>query len=355
MSGKLLTLKCDNCGGALRVEQNQSNLYVCEHCGSNVLYIPENESSKTREKELLKNAICNFELEDYKTAYSLFKEMTKQYADNYKGWLGALLCEVKFADLASDSLERRNTPESLLFQNTNLKEFERRMKICAPADVYKMIIPFEVQYTQAEAKTIEYMNECQAKYGEEQIEFSKPEREKRYKKTIDEYNKKIAEISTAIQKTRSKRTARLWGHFFAGLLKSIGVTIAFGIISIIVSFIGHGLFSNKELPNQWPTPLLISWGACFLIASIGFWVSYAKKSKNGDQLQSSPYNLSYKMKSLSELRTRINQAETEYKNGDQGHVFSDFYVQSIELCKKAIADNRKKKPISYYINIMKNN
>lgn len=102
----LVNAKCTNCGAPLQVD-NKQEAAVCQYCGSafivekaiqnfnisvtnnitaqNVIIAGKGEMEKER---LLQNAQTNENFKEYDKAYEIYKQVTEDYPDDYRGWYG---------------------------------------------------------------------------------------------------------------------------------------------------------------------------------------------------------------------------------------------------------------------------
>ena len=99
------TLKCDFCGGSLTIDDSRE-FAKCEFCGTkymastlrakiqeirgtvNVDGAVETTKGEAEKERIAKNADRLFELHEYSEAYKLYKELSLQYPDDYRGWFG---------------------------------------------------------------------------------------------------------------------------------------------------------------------------------------------------------------------------------------------------------------------------
>ena len=98
MCGKLLNLKCQTCGHVLTIEENDLSKYMfCSACGSKYVY-EEDKSilAGHSEEELLSRGVQHLERGNFEYALSDFEEMTRFFPNNYKGWIGGLICNSCF-------------------------------------------------------------------------------------------------------------------------------------------------------------------------------------------------------------------------------------------------------------------
>lgn len=102
----LVNAKCTNCGAPLQVD-NTHEAAVCQYCGSafivekaiqnfnisftnnitaqNVIIAGKGEMEKER---LLQNANTNENFKEYNKAYEIYKQVSEDYPDDYRGWYG---------------------------------------------------------------------------------------------------------------------------------------------------------------------------------------------------------------------------------------------------------------------------
>jgi hypothetical protein len=143
----LVNAKCTNCGANLNVD-NTKDAAVCEFCGSafivekaiqnynyhitnninaqNVVITGKGEAEKER---LLNNAKTNEKFGDYAKAQSIYMQITEDYPDDYRGWLGIAL-------IKSDNYSKYNISQAefeAISSDTN------KALICAPPEIEKSI------------------------------------------------------------------------------------------------------------------------------------------------------------------------------------------------------------------------
>ncbi len=109
----LVNAKCTNCGAPLQVD-NTHEAAVCQYCGSafivekaiqnynyhitnnitaqNVIVAGKGEMEKER---LLQNAKTNEDFKEYNKAYEIYKQVSEDYPDDYRGWYGlaSIICD----------------------------------------------------------------------------------------------------------------------------------------------------------------------------------------------------------------------------------------------------------------------
>lgn len=119
----LVKAKCTSCGGMLDVD-NGRDAAICPYCNS--AYIVEKAiqefnikntnyinnayfyNTKESEDELLKRGIKQLELNVWKDAAETFRQMTKLYPENYKGWLGMCIVDANDDENLYDTENLRN-------------------------------------------------------------------------------------------------------------------------------------------------------------------------------------------------------------------------------------------------------
>lgn len=119
----IVKAQCTSCGGTLDVD-NSKDAAICPFC--NTPYIVEKAiqqfninntnyiqnavfyNTKESEAELLKRGIKQLELNVWKDAGDTFRQMTKLYPENYKGWLGLCIVNANLPeqDYDTDSLRK---------------------------------------------------------------------------------------------------------------------------------------------------------------------------------------------------------------------------------------------------------
>lgn len=98
-------LKCDFCGGGLVIDDSRE-FAKCEFCGTKYMASTlrakiqkirgtvrvegavETTKGDAEKERIAKNADRLFELHEYSEAYKLYKELSLQYPDDYRGWFG---------------------------------------------------------------------------------------------------------------------------------------------------------------------------------------------------------------------------------------------------------------------------
>ncbi|MBR7007079.1 MAG: hypothetical protein IKH90_00380 [Ruminococcus sp.] len=102
----LVNAKCTNCGGTLTVDSTK-DAAVCDFCGSPYIvekaiqnynyYITQNikadnvnvtAKGEAEKERLLHNAETNVKFKEYNKAFDLYKQVSEDYPDDYRGWYG---------------------------------------------------------------------------------------------------------------------------------------------------------------------------------------------------------------------------------------------------------------------------
>lgn len=104
-------LKCNVCGGMLVIQPDGESA-ICESCGvkytkellqKKIIEIKghvqvtnpiETYAGDTEKLRLIKNAETFFQLGDYEESFKVFNQITQQYPDDYRGWMGILQCKL---------------------------------------------------------------------------------------------------------------------------------------------------------------------------------------------------------------------------------------------------------------------
>lgn len=102
----LVNAKCTNCGGTLTVDASKEAA-ICDFCGSPYIvekaiqnynyYVTQNikadnvnvtAKGEAEKERLLHNAETNMGFKDYNKAYEIYKQVSEDYPDDYRGWHG---------------------------------------------------------------------------------------------------------------------------------------------------------------------------------------------------------------------------------------------------------------------------
>ena len=119
----LVKAQCTSCGGNLDVD-NGKDAAICPYCNSpyivekaiqqfninntNYIHNAYFYNTKESEDELLKRGIKQLELKVWKDAAETFRQMTKLYPENYKGWLGMCIIDANDDEQIYDTENLRN-------------------------------------------------------------------------------------------------------------------------------------------------------------------------------------------------------------------------------------------------------
>ena len=95
-------LQCELCG-SIDILRTNDGFFQCQHCGCKytleqakaLLGTVETTIGKAELERLLKNAKMQYELGEFSEAEKTYTEVTKQFPDDYRGWLGLLRLEYR--------------------------------------------------------------------------------------------------------------------------------------------------------------------------------------------------------------------------------------------------------------------
>ena len=95
-------LQCELCG-SVDIVRTDDGFFQCQHCGckytleqaKSLLGTVETTIGKAELERLLKNAKTYYDIEQFDEAKKTYEEVTKQFPDDYRGWLGLLRLEYR--------------------------------------------------------------------------------------------------------------------------------------------------------------------------------------------------------------------------------------------------------------------
>ena len=95
-------LQCELCGSVDIIRTNDG-CFQCQHCGCKytleqakaLLGTVETTIGTAELERLLRNAKAQYDIEQFDAAKSTYEEITKQFPDDYRGWLGLLRLEYR--------------------------------------------------------------------------------------------------------------------------------------------------------------------------------------------------------------------------------------------------------------------
>ena len=95
-------LQCELCG-SVDIVRTDDGFFRCEHCGCKytleqakaLLGTVETTIGTAELERLLRNAKAQYDIEQFDAAKSTYEEITKQFPDDYRGWLGLLRLEYR--------------------------------------------------------------------------------------------------------------------------------------------------------------------------------------------------------------------------------------------------------------------
>ena len=96
-------LQCELCG-SVDIARTDDGFFRCEHCGCKytleqakaMLGTVETTTGTAERERLLANAQTQFNLGQFAAAEKTYSEVTKQFPDDYRGWLGLLRVNCKY-------------------------------------------------------------------------------------------------------------------------------------------------------------------------------------------------------------------------------------------------------------------
>jgi len=113
ISMPLVNAKCTNCGGTLTVDASKEAA-ICDFCGSPYIvekaiqnynyYVTQNikadnvnvtAKGEAEKERLLHNAETNMSFKDYNKAFELYRQVSEDYPDDYRGWYGMASIKTK--------------------------------------------------------------------------------------------------------------------------------------------------------------------------------------------------------------------------------------------------------------------
>lgn len=250
----LVNAKCTNCGANLNVD-NTKDAAVCTFCGSafivekaiknynynitnnvnaqNVVITGKGSAEKER---LLNNAKTNERFGDYEKSQSIYMQVTEDYPDDYRGWLGIAL-------IKSENYSKFDV--SFIEYEDISKNFNKAL-MCAPTEISNTI---SLQWNIYNSKRTDFINK--------QKEIIKDNKNKILKiaKELDAYNKRLTELNNSDDQYSSSEydiQSHQYNHRFsegwnsllawAAILIIVGIfwikwLIAIGVLILVVFFI----------------------------------------------------------------------------------------------------------------------
>ena len=96
-------LQCELCG-SVDIVRTDDGFFRCEHCGCKytleqakaMLGTVETTIGTAERERLLANAQTQYDLGQFAAAEKTYSEVTKQFPDDYRGWLGLLRVDCKY-------------------------------------------------------------------------------------------------------------------------------------------------------------------------------------------------------------------------------------------------------------------
>ncbi|MDO4747551.1 MAG: hypothetical protein Q4A12_00075 [Eubacteriales bacterium] len=234
----LVNAKCTNCGATLEVDNTQVTS-VCGYCGSayfveqaiqnynyyvtnninaeNVIISGKGDAEKER---LIKNANVNERFGDYEKAFQIYREITNDYPDEYRGWLG--MVSISTNSFSKLDLEFEKFEELSTFMNKAL--------VCAPSEEAAKIKSqwdaYVLQRNNLLAQHVQVLNNLYIQKNElnkhEQI----------INNNIDVYQNIVDTASTNVRTKQS-------GNFISRGWKKI---LFLGILLVVLGIFWNGLF-----------------------------------------------------------------------------------------------------------------
>ena len=246
MCGKLLNLKCQSCGNVLTIEEDDLNKYMfCSACGSKYVY----EEDKAvlaghSEKELLNRGVQHLERGNFEYALSDFEEMTRFFPNNYKGWIGGLICNSCFDEEKIEGCAKNiktTAPSSVL----------EKMGTCDVRDMAREQIISEDLKSELEQKAdIEKQFAEFQKSGHIKTENS-AKRHFEVERDVERGNleRQIKESKKAIKKDKKKMVGTFVRRTVHFLLSVAGGLISFLVTKGIVGWFIH-TFSHGDVERE---------------------------------------------------------------------------------------------------------
>ncbi|MBQ9414932.1 MAG: hypothetical protein IJU16_07400 [Clostridia bacterium] len=227
---------CPNCDGKLRLEEGRS-FVDCPYCGSR---IPATQLLGKKDR-LMKNAETNMQFGEFRKARALFKEMTEEYPDDYRGWIGLVRID-------TDGFTRCDLSDQ---DFACVCEYIRKANICAADAVAQTIGD---QWAALLKKRQEFLDERQARYQELGKRLAKnDEMLSNLQKSRQALNDHIESLEKAIRHENNAlykaiKTGQAVGLFiFSGIALALNYygfihqfflsPLLFGVIAIVIAVV----------------------------------------------------------------------------------------------------------------------
>ena len=125
-------LQCELCG-SVDIVRTDDGFFQCQHCGCKytlaqakaLLGTVETTIGTAELERLLRNAKAQYDIEQFDAAKSTYEEITKQFPDDYRGWLGLLRLAYRYYLSGSGISDIRFSPS-----DDGAKQLEKRYRIC---------------------------------------------------------------------------------------------------------------------------------------------------------------------------------------------------------------------------------
>lgn len=218
----LVNVKCTNCGATLKVDDTQ-DAAVCEFCGSAYIvekaiqnyYVTNNINADNvfvtgkgdAEKErLLKNAETNERFKDYTKASNIYEQVTEDYPNEYRGWLGLALIQ-------SNNF---NNTDLDFNEFNNLLSYTEKAIMCAPSEKSEAI---QSQWSTYLDKYASFMNQQKSTLRDLQTQKMKLDNQiLNIKRSIKENRESSKSVLSELSKLKEKKYNRKSGEGLNSLL-----------------------------------------------------------------------------------------------------------------------------------------
>ena len=293
---EFFTSACPTCGYSLQKESIAKQQKAVEPIGMNKEYSSSLEG-KTK-AEQLGLGIQHLELGNYAYAKEVFNSVMKNSPNEYKGWLGLYLSEV--------NIRQGNLTHS--YDELVINTYVNNIRKLAPADVLDALGNMEVQIDLSQSiKTMnELVNDC---------------------KILEEKN--CSNNANEFAKLRMRYFKKSLKCLFKGILKGIECTLLLALVLIIPLLSISAESGSGNTPGKWLRVFVI---VVFLFSPF-FWIKYFVKSD---------YRKEKRM-------IKNKYKEQEEKDKEQ----LKKWRERIASISQVVEENKKKKPMNYYIEILK--
>ena len=164
-------LQCELCG-SVDIVRTDDGFFRCEHCGCKytleqakaMLGTVETTIGTAERERLLANAQTQFDLGQFAAAEKTYSEVTKQFPDDYRGWLGLLRVNCKYY-LAGERIYLPGTKFNSSPLDSEAKQLGQWHGIC------KRLAPPEGALAEIEGEWERFWNEIAAKCKSGEFEY----------------------------------------------------------------------------------------------------------------------------------------------------------------------------------------